>query len=301
MDGKDKVYLDVTHIPVEVLNRKLEGILEIYEKFVGADPRKVPMQIFPAVHYSMGGLWIDYPQDDGQPHYWHMTNIPGLFAVGEVDFAYHGANRLGANSLLSTVYAGMMCGPDAVKWVKGQKTAAQDLPAARFEAEVKRHQEFNQKLTSLDGSENPYLLHAELGDLMTGAMTVVRYNDKLRACLDDIGKLKERFWKISLTDKGSWLNQPLMFSRQLHNMLILAEAMTAGALARDESRGAHYKPDFPERNDPQFLKTTIATYTADGPKLSYRDVDTHLIKPRPRKYDVDKQATAQPATAGATS
>lgn len=301
VDGKDKVYLDVTHIPVEVLNRKLEGILEIYEKFVGADPRKVPMQIFPAVHYSMGGLWIDYARDDGKPHYWHMTNIPGLFAVGEVDFAYHGANRLGANSLLSTVYAGMMCGPDAVKWVKGQKTAAQDLPAARFDAEVKRHQEFNQKLTGLDGPENPYLLHAELGDLMTGAMTVVRYNDKLKTCLNDIGKLKERFWKISLTDKGAWLNQPLMFSRQLHNMLILAEAMTAGALARDESRGAHYKPDFPERNDAQFLKTTIATYTADGPQLSYRDVDTHLIKPRPRKYDVDKQATAQPATAGATT
>ncbi|TPW13217.1 MAG: succinate dehydrogenase flavoprotein subunit, partial [bacterium] len=81
IDGKDKVYLDVTHIPVAVLNAKLEGVMEIYEKFAGQDPRKVPMQIFPAVHYSMGGLWVDYPRDDGQPHYWQMTNVPGLFAV----------------------------------------------------------------------------------------------------------------------------------------------------------------------------------------------------------------------------
>jgi succinate dehydrogenase / fumarate reductase flavoprotein subunit len=290
IDGKDKVYLDVTHIPVATLNAKLEGVMEIYEKFVGQDPRKVPMQIFPAVHYSMGGLWVDYPRDDGATRYWQMTNVPGLFAVGECDFAYHGANRLGANSLLSTVFAGMMGGPDAVKYMKAQSTTAADLPSSLFEKEVARHDEYNRKLLGLSGPENPYQLHAELGDLMTGAMTVVRYNDRLREALDTIGKLKERFWNITLTDKGMWLNQPLLFARQLQNMLVLAEVMTLGALNRDESRGAHYKPDFPERNDERFLKTTIAEHTPQGPKMSWRDVDTSLIKPRARKYDVDKQA-----------
>ena len=289
IDGKDKVYLDVTHIPVAVLNAKLEGVMEIYEKFAGQDPRKVPMQIFPAVHYSMGGLWVDYPRDDGQPHYWQMTNVPGLFAVGECEYAYHGANRLGANSLLSTVFAGMMGGPDAIRFVKAQESGAAETPQGVFDREMKRHDDFNRKILALDGPENPFQLHAELGDLMTGAMTVVRYNDKLTAALGSIAALRERFWKITLTDKGAWMNQPLLFSRQLHNMLILAEAMTLGALQRDESRGAHYKPDFPERDDARFLKTTLARFTPEGPRLSYLDVDTSLITPRARKYDVDKK------------
>ncbi|HEX7879728.1 MAG TPA: succinate dehydrogenase flavoprotein subunit [Candidatus Eisenbacteria bacterium] len=302
IDGKDKVYLDVTHIPARVLNAKLEGVMEIYEKFVGQDPRKVPMQIFPAVHYSMGGLWVDYPRDDGKPHYWQMTNVPGLFAVGECEYAYHGANRLGANSLLSTVFAGMMGGPDALRFAKGRRSTAADTPASVFESEMARHEAFNQRLLSLDGPENPFQLHAELGDLMTGAMTVVRYNDKLEAAMGSIAALRERFWNITLTDKGAWMNQPLLFSRQLHNMLILAEAMTLGALRRDESRGAHYKPDFPERNDERFLKTTLARFTPAGPELSYVDVDTSLIPPRARKYDVEKKGdAAKPAGALATS
>lgn len=289
IDGKDKVYLDVTHIPAAILNAKLGGVMEIYEKFVGQDPRKVPMQIFPAVHYSMGGLWVDYARDDGKEHYWQMTNVRGLFAVGECEFAYHGANRLGANSLLSTVFSGMMAGPDAIKFVKTQESSAADAPQGIFDREMKRHDDFNKRLLALDGPENPFQLHAELGDLMTGAMTVVRYNDKLKAAMGSIASIKERFWKITLTDKGSWMNQPLLFTRQFHNMLILAEAMTLGALQRDESRGAHYKPDFPERDDARFLKTTLAQFTPEGPKLSYMDVDTSLIKPRARKYDVDKK------------
>src|SRR5262249_56777278 len=104
------VYLDITHIDPKVLDRKLGGVLEIYEKFMGADPRKVPMKIFPGMHYSMGGLWVDYQ---------HMTNVPGLFAAGEVDHQYHGANRLCANSLLSCLYSGLVAGPAMVRWARG--------------------------------------------------------------------------------------------------------------------------------------------------------------------------------------
>ena len=103
IDGQPMVYLDLTHIDRETLNRKLEGILEIYEKFVGDDPREVPMKIFPGMHYTMGGLWVDFNQ---------MTNIPGLFAAGECEYQYHGANRLGANSLVSCIFGGFISGPN---------------------------------------------------------------------------------------------------------------------------------------------------------------------------------------------
>ena len=110
IDGQPMVYLDLTHIDRETLNRKLEGILEIYEKFVGDDPREVPMKIFPGMHYTMGGLWVDFGQ---------MTNVPGVFAAGEADYSIHGANRLGANSLLSCIYGGFVAGPNAMAYAKG--------------------------------------------------------------------------------------------------------------------------------------------------------------------------------------
>src|SRR5437016_4629740 len=111
IDGQPMVYLDLTHIDRETLNRKLEGILEIYEKFVGDDPREVPMKIFPGMHYTMGGLWVDFKQ---------ATNIPGIFACGECDYSIHGANRLGANSLLSCIYGGFVAGPQAMAYAKNQ-------------------------------------------------------------------------------------------------------------------------------------------------------------------------------------
>src|SRR5205814_2261588 len=123
INGEDAVYLDVSHIPAATLDRKLGGIMEIYEKFQGVDPRHEPMKIFPAVHYSMGGLWCDYEADGkgtlvaGSPRQ-QSTNIPGLYATGECDYGYHGANRLGANSLLSCIYAGMIGGPSMISYAK---------------------------------------------------------------------------------------------------------------------------------------------------------------------------------------
>ena len=122
VNGENVVYLDVSHIDPAVLDNKLGGILEIYEKFVGDDPRKVPMRIAPSVHYSMGGLWVDVDQS---------TNIPGLFAAGECDYSQHGANRLGANSLLSAVYAGMAAGPTAAAWIRGSDTRARKVSMIR--------------------------------------------------------------------------------------------------------------------------------------------------------------------------
>ena len=129
------VYLDVTHIPREELDRKLSGILEIYEKFQGADPRKVPMKIFPGVHYTMGGLWVDYEANGqgglniGSPRN-QQTNIPGLYAIGECEYQFHGANRLGANSLVACIFSGLTVAPGIVNYVSsftGQKS--KELPS----------------------------------------------------------------------------------------------------------------------------------------------------------------------------
>ncbi|MGA2438362.1 MAG: succinate dehydrogenase flavoprotein subunit [Acidobacteriaceae bacterium] len=275
LDGQPMVYLDLTHIDRETLNRKLEGILEIYEKFVGDDPRDVPMKIFPGMHYTMGGLWVDFTQH---------TNVPGIFAAGEADYSIHGANRLGANSLLSCINGGFLAGPNAIAYANSLSAAPGDGGHA---AELQRQKEKNAALLSNPGTENPFKLWRELGDTMTKHATIIRYNAGLAEADTKIVELLDRYRNVNLSDKTAWANTSFAFARQLQNMLHLARVIVQGARLRDESRGAHYKPDFPDRNDPQFLKTTMAKYdaTANAPVFSYAEVDTSLIPPRPRKYD----------------
>ncbi|HZB89593.1 MAG TPA: succinate dehydrogenase flavoprotein subunit [Terracidiphilus sp.] len=278
IDGQPMVYLDLTHIDRATLNRKLEGILEIYEKFVGDDPREVPMKIFPGMHYTMGGLWVDFDQ---------MTNVPGIFAAGECEYQYHGANRLGANSLVSCIFGGFRSGPNAVAYAKNLAAAEGD---GGMSAELNRQSEINKNLINNEGGENPFKLWRELGDTMSRHATVVRYNKGLKEADEKIVELQERFKKVNLSDKSQWANTSFAFARQLSNMLELSRVVVGGALLRDESRGAHYKPDFPDRNDEQFLKTTKAAYTGQtsGPRFEYEAVDIQHIKPRPRRYDVAK-------------
>jgi succinate dehydrogenase / fumarate reductase flavoprotein subunit len=301
VEGEPSVYLDVTHIDPRTLDRKLGGVLEIYEKFVGDDPRRVPMRIFPGMHYSMGGLWVDYNQ---------MTNVPGLFAAGEVDYEYHGANRLGANSLLSCLYSGMVAGPAMVRYASGLARSTADVGSGLMEREQRRQEETFARIYRMDGHENVYGLARELGECMTANVTVVRYNDRLRQTDDKLLELKDRWGSIGLNDKGHWANHEAVFVRNLWSMVELARVITIGALGRDESRGAHYKPDFPERDDVRFLKTTMARWTSDGPVLSYADVDTSLVKPRRRSYGegagagpraVAPQGPETPVAAGASA
>lgn len=290
VDGKNQVYLDISHIPADVARRKLGAVLDIYTKFIGDDPTKVPMKIFPGMHYTMGGIWVGYEKKangdlDPASAKNHMTNIPGLYAVGEASSQYHGANRLGANSLVSCIYEGMIAGPAAVKYIKGLgATHAEELPESLFEAAVKEQQENYSSILRMDGRENPYVLSDELGQWMTDNVTVVRYNDKLELTLNKIAELQERFKQVGVPDTGSYSNQPAVFTRWLDGMLVLAEVITKGALLRNESRGAHYKPDFPERDDDNFLKATMASYTPNGPQISYAPIDISHIQPRKRDY-----------------
>ena len=277
INGENMVYLDLSHKDAKELDIKLGGIIEIYEKFVGEDPRKVPMKIFPAVHYSMGGLWIDGNQ---------MTNIPGIFAAGEADYSQHGANRLGANSLLSAIYGGSVAGPKAIEYIEGLDKHAEDIGDQLFDEKEREEQAKFDELLGMEGTENAYVLHKELGEWMTDNVTVVRENEKLLQTDEKIQELQERWKNININDTSRWSNQGVMFARQLDSMLHLARVITIGAYKRDESRGAHYKPAFPERNDDEFLKTTIAEFDSKNvePIISYEEVDVSLVEPRKRDY-----------------
>ena len=278
IDGQPMVYLDLTHIDRETLNRKLEGILEIYEKFVGDDPRDVPMKIFPGMHYTMGGLWVDFNQ---------QTNISGLYACGECDYSIHGANRLGANSLVSCIFGGFRAGPNAVQYARNLSSG--DANGA-YDAERKRQEDANQRLISNQGEENPFQIWRELGEIMSKNVTVVRYNKNLEETDAKLVELLERYRSVNLSDKSKWANTSFVFTRQLFNMLQLARVITQGAAMRNESRGSHYKPDFPERDDVNWLKTTKAYFApdADEPRFEFEPVDISLLPPRPRRYDATK-------------
>jgi succinate dehydrogenase / fumarate reductase flavoprotein subunit len=278
IDSQPMVYLDLTHIDRATLDRKLGGILEIYEKFVGVDPHVEPMKIFPGMHYTMGGIWVDFNQ---------MTNVPGIFAAGECEYQYHGANRLGANSLVSCIFGGFIAGPNAIAYAKNLPAAEGDGGAA---AEIARQAEINKKLINNEGGENPFRLWRELGSTMTEHATVIRYNKSLKTADEKIVELLDRYQRVNLSDKSQWANTSFAFARQLYNMLELSRTVVLGAILRDESRGAHYKPDFPDRNDERFLKTTRASFTGsiEGPSFAFEEVDTQFIKPRPRRYDAAK-------------
>ena len=303
------VYLDLTHIPRETLDRKLGGILEIYEKFQGVDPRSEPMKIFPAVHYSMGGLWVDYEKSatgglaEGSPRN-QQTNIPGLYAIGECDYQFHGANRLGANSLLSCIFTGLFCAPGVIAGCRSP-AGTELLFADAIRRQEQRHKAL---LSRTAGAENPYDLHQQLGSIMTRTATVVRRNEKLAAAYAEVCTLEERWQKCAISDTGNWTNQNVVFTKSLGDMFPLAKVILKGALLRDECRGAHFKPDFAmpgiaatdpaekrreaeewcdrfEENTRRWLKTTVAKHGADGhPEISYEDIDTSLIPPRPRLY-----------------
>jgi succinate dehydrogenase / fumarate reductase flavoprotein subunit len=277
LSGQPAVYLDVTHISREILNRKLEGILEIYEKFLGVDPREEPMKVFPAMHYTMGGLWVDNQRQ--------VTNVAGIYAAGECEYQYHGANRLGANSLVSCIYGGMVAGPAAIQYARGLDKGWESVPSTVYDTERTRQHYINESLLHREGTENPVTIWRELGAEMTEHVTVVRVNQGLQNTDNKIQALLERYKKINLADRTAWSNQTLSFCRELYNMLVLARVITLGALARNESRGAHYKPDYPERNDAQWLKTTRAKFEGGQIKFSYEPVDTSGLPPRARRYD----------------
>jgi succinate dehydrogenase / fumarate reductase flavoprotein subunit len=289
VDGGQQVYLDVTELP-ETSKHKLEAILDIYQKFTGEDPRRVPMRIFPAVHYSMGGAWVDWPAAD-DPNRWEryrqMTSISGCFSAGEADFAYHGANRLGANALLSCIFSGLVAGGEIPRYLEGLSKKGSSVSSTVFSAAVAAEEGLKVDLMSRHGPENVHVLHEELATWMISNVTVKRNNDALTRTMEKIHELRQRYAHITLDDHSSIANQTYAFANQFGSMLELAMVITKGALLRNEFRGAHYKPEYPEPDNDNWLKTTLAHYSADGePVITYRSVDTrHLPRSKFIKRD----------------
>ena len=252
IDGEAAVYLDVTHIPREVLDRKLEGILEIYEKFVGYDPREEPMKVFPAMHYTMGGLWVD---NDHQ-----ATNIPGIYAAGECEYQYHGANRLGANSLVSCIYGGMLAGPAAVKYSRNLEKGCRIRRRKHLRNRTHPPAGSQRQSAHQQGTENPITIWKEMGATMTENVTVIRYNKAMEATL---AKLDE-------------LQAPLQQNQSLGSHAMVQSNSKFRARTRkhaDPSQSHHHRRNrqqrnsrrplqtrFPERDDKNWLKTTKASY-----------------------------------------
>ena len=321
--NENQVYLDLTERDPEYLAKKLGGILDIYEKFVGDDPKFTPMRIFPAVHYSMGGLWTQFSKGSympAEPRTKHksgsrsplnaeigqgmeygspinsMTNIKGLYAFGEVNFAYHGANRLGANALLSCLFDGLCCGVSVVNYIRNDEQAskqpAEMLTSSAYEAVVEQEQAKVKALTQTVGqgeaspATNPYVIHKELGVEMTAACTVVKSASRLEQCRNKIAELRDRYSRIRLGDAAAWTNQTLSYTRAVGDMLLVSEAICFGSIERKESRGAHYRTDYPDRNDAQFMKTTVAKFSkpTKTTEIELLPIDASLIQPTARTY-----------------
>lgn len=298
LQGRQQVYLDITQLHQsrggpytrEAINDKLEGVLEIYEKFMREDPIENPMRIYPAVHYTMGGLWVDYETNgDGS---WdvnsarnQMTNIPGLYAAGECEYQYHGANRLGANALLSCLVGGEIVSQGVNAYMQNLPPEAQS--SIYDEARLERQAEYD-TLRKSNGKENPYRLHAELAEIMWNNCGIWRVQNDLLAAQEQLSALSARARQCDLIDDSGWKNQAVPFTRALLNMIEQSKAIVGGAIVRDESRGAHFKMDTPARDDANWLKTTLASWTPSGPEFSFEKVDTGMMAPRARKYAVNQ-------------
>ena len=303
INGQAAVYLDVTHIPRETLDRKLEGILEIYEKFLGVDPRDEPMKVFPAMHYTMGGIWVN---DEDQ-----ATNVPGIYAAGECEYQYHGANRLGANSLVSCIFGGGIAGPAAVKYARSLEKGTDvhrfhGVSSANRSARKRK----NQALIAQDGTENPITIWKELGEIMTEHVTVTRINKNLEGAYAKLGELQARYRKINLSDRTRWSNQTLNFARELENMLILARVITIGALLSQRIPRRALQARFPgtrrrqlaedharkvgQRRHPADLRA--GRYFADSAApASLRRGEISRLGPWPRRNKSSCASSAKPA------
>lgn len=299
--GRQQVYLDITQLHNErggpysrdQINDKLEGVLEIYEKFMREDPIATPMRIYPAVHYTMGGLWVDYETngdntwDPDSPRN-QMTNIPGLYAAGECEFQYHGANRLGANALLACLVGGEIAAEGVMSYLTKGDVAADSLSSAAVdEAQREKQSEYDQ-LRQSNGKENPYQLHAELAEVMWNNCGIWRVQNDLLAAREKLDELTLRARQCDLVDNSGWTNQAVPFARAVIHMIEASKAIVGGAIDRQESRGAHFKMDTPERDDTNWLKSTLATWTPQGPQFSYEPIDCRFLPPRARKYAVNQ-------------
>jgi succinate dehydrogenase / fumarate reductase flavoprotein subunit len=267
------VHLDLRHLGREKIMSRLPGIREICLLFAGLDPIDKPIPIRPAAHYTMGGIDCNLNCE---------TPMKGLYAAGECAcVSVHGANRLGGNSLLDCVVFGKVAGDKASKFVK---SATHDADEHLIQSFLEREQKRIEAFRSGSGTEEPTAPRDDMRLILTQKVGMFRTGADLEEALKQIRKLRERFSRLRPINVGKVFNLDLIRAFEVEAMLELAEIITASALARKESRGAHVRLDFPQRDDEHFLRHTLAHYTPTGPKLDYSDVKITRYKPEARKY-----------------
>jgi succinate dehydrogenase / fumarate reductase flavoprotein subunit len=278
IDGKDYFHLDLTHLGKDIIENKLAEITSFARTYAGVDPVKEPIPVQPTCHYMMGGIATDYEGrvvvDEKN------TPYPGLYAAGECAcVSVHGANRLGCNALLDTLVFGRRAGMQIKDFV--QSVVQPVLP----DKADKRDDEVIRKLMISSGKETSGAIRAELQESMMENVSVFRQKTSLTAALDKIGQLKARYQNLSIQDKGNCFNRDLLDAIELGHLLDLAEVITQGALNREESRGAHSREDFPERDDQKFLTHSMMRYDEDkGPQIFTKPVAVTKFEPKERKY-----------------
>ena len=266
----DYLHLDLTHLGAERINTRLPLIREVTIKFLGIDPITTPIPIRPVAHYSMGGIETDI---NG------LTRIPNVWAAGEAAcVSLHGANRLGSNSTAECLVWGGICGGEIVKALPGLGLAP--VPEAEFNS-AEAHID---ALLRREGKENLYALRRELRATMDTNVAVFRTGEGLAKALATVRELRERSKHAPVDDKGRTYNSNLFHAIELENLLDLAEVTVAGAVTRQESRGAHARRDFATRDDEKWLKHTLAWYTGERPRFDYKPVTINTWKPVERKY-----------------
>ncbi|MFD7509857.1 succinate dehydrogenase flavoprotein subunit [Streptomyces sp. NPDC059853] len=279
-DG-DHVYLDLTHLPPEQLDAKLPDITEFARTYLGIEPYTDPIPIQPTAHYAMGGIPTNV---EGEVLANNTDIVPGLYAAGEVAcVSVHGANRLGTNSLLDINVFGRRAGIAAAEYAATADFV--DLPEnpEQFVAtEVERMREST-------GTERVSVIRRELQETMDKNAMVFRTEETLKEAVEDIAALRERYKNVSVQDKGKRFNTDLLEALELGNLLELAEVLAVSALARKESRGGHYREDYPDRDDVNFMRHTMAyrEVDADGNesiRLDYKPVVVTRYQPMERKY-----------------
>jgi succinate dehydrogenase / fumarate reductase flavoprotein subunit len=266
--------LDLRHLGEEKIATRLPGIRDICRKFLGIDPVAEPIPVQPGQHYTMGG--IDCNADGG-------SDVHGFYAAGEAScISVHGANRLGGNSLLETIVYGKIAGQHASEYVLGKTDsgAGDDTLEDALAADVKKIE----RLLHSEGTEDPAVLKAEMQKLMMEKVGIFRTKENLAEAAEEIRKLRDRYTNIKLKHTGRKFNYDLSWNIELGGSLDVAEVVVQGALAREESRGSHFRLDFNKRDDERFLKHTLAYYTPDGPRLEYSDVTLGYWEPKERKY-----------------
>ncbi|MEC4891246.1 MAG: FAD-binding protein [Nitrospira sp.] len=260
------VLLDLRHLGRAKILERLPQIRQLSIEFAGLDPVETPIPIRPGAHYQMGGV---------RTNAWGETSVPGLFAAGECAcVSVHGANRLGGNSLLETIVFGRRAGVKAGEYLRGIDQVP--LSASHLAGEERRVQ----TLLSQPGRERSWQIRDALGQVLSTNLGIFRTKDSMTAAREQVRALQQRAAQVSVEDKGRVFNSELIQALELQCLVELAGTIVAGALAREESRGAHYRSDFPARNDAAWLKHTMASRTPDGPALSYAPVTITRFQPK---------------------